>query len=287
MSILDYTMFTDFGLLDSPEPPPAPDYTALAEAEAAGDLELAQYTTEANRPDQYTPWGSSIWTQDPEGNWTQTINLSPTQQQIFDLGQQSDILMSQLGLQGAGQLGNLFQNQFSLDPLGAMNNYQQEYGKVYQAMMDRVNTDIGQDREAMRSQLVAQGIAPGTEAYNREMQRLDRQLTDARQQAEIQATRQMGERQRQEMARRRQMIAEMLTQRQTPLNEYNAFRSGTQVGMPQLPSFYNQQTVAGPDLLNAGLLTNQYNMDLYNADVAERNAIIQGLFSLGSAGLGA
>jgi len=41
--------------------PPPPDYEAAAKATAEGNLEAAQYATQANRVDQYTPWGSSTW----------------------------------------------------------------------------------------------------------------------------------------------------------------------------------------------------------------------------------
>lgn len=41
--------------------PAAPNYTALAETQAANNLELAQYQTEANRANQITPYGSLTW----------------------------------------------------------------------------------------------------------------------------------------------------------------------------------------------------------------------------------
>lgn len=44
--------------------PKAPDYTAAAEKTAQGDLDLAKYTTQANRINQYTPWGSLTYTND-------------------------------------------------------------------------------------------------------------------------------------------------------------------------------------------------------------------------------
>lgn len=44
--------------------PKAPDYAALAEQDAANNLKMARYATQANRPNQYTPWGSSTWTND-------------------------------------------------------------------------------------------------------------------------------------------------------------------------------------------------------------------------------
>ena len=45
--------------------PPAPDYKGAAEATAAGNLAAAQTATEANRVNQYNPYGSSVYTQTP------------------------------------------------------------------------------------------------------------------------------------------------------------------------------------------------------------------------------
>lgn len=44
--------------------PKTPDYEAAARATAEGNLDLARYTTEANRINQYTPWGSLTYTND-------------------------------------------------------------------------------------------------------------------------------------------------------------------------------------------------------------------------------
>ncbi|MCZ4330779.1 tail fiber domain-containing protein [Castellaniella denitrificans] len=44
--------------------PDAPDYAGAAQATAAGNLAAAKYATQANRPNQYTPWGTSTWTND-------------------------------------------------------------------------------------------------------------------------------------------------------------------------------------------------------------------------------
>lgn len=48
---------------DGGSPPPAPDYTQAAKDTAAGNLEMAKYTTRANRINQYTPYGSLTYTQ--------------------------------------------------------------------------------------------------------------------------------------------------------------------------------------------------------------------------------
>lgn len=49
----------------APSPPPAPDYTAAAKETAAGNLEAARAATQANRINQYTPYGSLTYTQKP------------------------------------------------------------------------------------------------------------------------------------------------------------------------------------------------------------------------------
>lgn len=48
--------------------PDAPDYAGAAQATAAGNLAAAKYTTQANRPNQYTPWGSIEWSNDRQFN---------------------------------------------------------------------------------------------------------------------------------------------------------------------------------------------------------------------------
>jgi hypothetical protein len=57
--------FTFYGGGKGGGAPPAPDYTAAAQATAAGNLETAKYTTAANRINQYTPYGNLIYSQAP------------------------------------------------------------------------------------------------------------------------------------------------------------------------------------------------------------------------------
>lgn len=51
--------------------PPPPDYAAAANATAAGNLEAAKYATEANRVNQYTPYGSSTYQKGTPGTFDQ------------------------------------------------------------------------------------------------------------------------------------------------------------------------------------------------------------------------
>jgi hypothetical protein len=70
--------------------PPPPDYTAAANATAAGNLQMAQYATEANRVNQNNPNGSLSWTRGtnadgtPNNQWTQNTTLSEGNQALYD-----------------------------------------------------------------------------------------------------------------------------------------------------------------------------------------------------------
>lgn len=48
--------------------PDTPDYAGAATATAEGNLEAAKYATQANRANQYTPWGNLTWTNDRQFN---------------------------------------------------------------------------------------------------------------------------------------------------------------------------------------------------------------------------
>lgn len=316
----------------SPSPPPPPDYTGAAEATSAGNKQLARESVYANRPNEYTPYGSRTWTSTPtldqtaydkalaswegkgqvvdepayyeaerawidadmEGTapnradfmvdqgvapdksqfmrdqWSSQIDLSPEGQRLFDLSNQMKTGMGEMGLKGLAQMQDVFGSRFNVG--SEMPTYGENRQKTMEAMLQRSDTDIERDRDRMRSTLVSQGIPVGSEAYNREMEQLDRKQTDARQQAEIAATQQAGQEYGAAMTGQRQRIQEALLNRQTPLNELNAFRSGGQVNMPQFGSYGDQGMTAGPDYGSAAAQQGQYALGNYNADVAQTNA---------------
>jgi len=388
--------------MSKPNAPPPPDYKGAAEATAAADLEMARMQTLANRPDEFTPYGSRTWQQgsgetfdeagyqsaldayqrglttptessyrggayignlnprmittksqapavaptreafttvsDPD-KWTATTALTPEAQRGFEATQRMQTGLAELGEQGVSQMGDIFSTPFSVSgevpqyqgpagdipqyqgPEGAMPTYGAHRQGVTNAMMSRINDQRARDEESKRSALVSQGIPVGSEAYSREMDRLDRQQTDARQQAEIAAEQMAGMgyssalqgrgMQNQEalnaynaamggrrlgsqesmadyttgMDTRRQGIQEALLARQTPINEMSAFRTGSQVGMPQFQAYGQQQFTGGPDYAGAAQRQGAYDMAGYNADVAQQNAMYGGLAGLGAAGI--
>lgn len=283
-------------------PPPAPDYTGAAKETAAGNLEAAKYTTEANRINQYTPYGSITYNQTPTAaggtQWSMNQSLSPEQQALFNQNQQINQSLGNVAQQGLGYVQSALDKPLSFEGMQAIQDpgqiQQQASDAAYQNATQYLDPQFAQSQQAMESQLANQGITRGSEAFNREMENFGRQKQQAygsaRNQAYLQGLQGAGQAYSQGMGNRQQQITEAQTLQQNPLNMLNAVRSGQQMqtaNLPQQLSQYNQQGVAGPDLLGAASATGNYNQGVYNAQQAGQSNMVGGLFGLGGAALGA
>lgn len=85
---------------------------------------------------------------------------------------------------------------------------------------------------------------------------------------------------------RGQSFQEQLMQRQLPLNETNALRTGAQTQMPQFGSYYTGGNAQAAPVLDAGMAQGSYDMNRYNQQLGGYNALLGGLAGLGSAWLG-
>jgi len=261
--------------------PPAPDYTAAAQATAAGNLDAARAATAANRVNQVTPYGSlnySINGADPYGNptWTAIQSLAPDQQKLLDIQNQLSIGTGQLGQQGLGYVQNMISKPFDTSSLPTTGlNAGQSYQDAY---MQRLKPQIEQGREALSTQLANSGIPVGSEAYKRAMMAQGQKENDLLAAATTQG---FGT----GLAANQQGFNQLAYQRNEPINTLNAVRSGAQV---QSPSFVNpaqQANTAGADLLGATQMGYNAQLGASNAQNAANNAMTQGLFSLGGAAL--
>jgi len=133
------------------EPPATPDFTGAANQQ-----------TRANRPNQNSPFGSTQWTQDEAGNWTQNTTLTP-------------------GLNDAVQnLTNTIGQGSSLDPGAARDQaIQAAYGQA----TSRLDPQWEQRQQAQQAQLANQGLTPGTRAYDAQVQSTNNAQNDAYAQA--------------------------------------------------------------------------------------------------------
>lgn len=275
----------------APDMPSAPDQTGLAYQQYLDQLNLNRSQTAANRPTQISPYGQVTWQQDPNNpdQWTQTTTLSPSQQDIFNAQQRAGInVANQFAnyanqpLQLPGAIPTLAQNPNALPTYGA------DKQAVMNAELARVNDQYNRDVESKKAQLAAQGIPPGSEAYNREMDTLNRQLTDARQQAAISATNMAGQDYSSAIAGRQQFQTEAMNQyntgmknylqnlqntmtlRELPLTELNTLQSGA-VTSPNFSSFSSMPGTSAPDLVSAAQNNYANAINQYNAGVAQAN----------------
>lgn len=132
-------------------------FEGLAGKTQAASQQAIGEQTRANRPNQVTPWGSMSWSQDPSGNWTQSLSLDPKLQ---------------------GMLGGVEDAWSSPLPTGeeATKN---AYSSIYSQGASRLDPVFKQREDAQRADLLNQGLDPGTEAYGKEYGNLQRARNDA------------------------------------------------------------------------------------------------------------
>lgn len=252
---------------DSPSPPPAPDYTGAAQATAAGNVEAARYATKANRVNQYTPYGSQTYTSGINGDpdqWRSDINLSPTGQKLLDYQNAASMGLGDQTTQALGRVDQALSKPFDY---GSVQDVQDA---SYKAQTDRLDPQWQQRQQATETQLVNQGLRPGTEAYDNAMRDFNYGRNDAYGQARQNAI---------NTAPQTYQMASAL--RNQPLNELNALRTGSQVTNPTFSNAPQQGQTAGPDMLGAA--NSQYNAALggYNAQQASNSNFMNGLMNLG------
>ena len=254
--------------------PATPDYAGAAQATAAGNLDAAKYATQANRANQYTPYGSLTWAQGKNADgtdnnqWTQSINLNDTGQKLLD--QSNRTSMGLAGLQDNATQRVADQQNKPFD-FGSVQDVQDQ---AYKGYTDRLDPQWEQNSKQMDAKLANQGIVQGSEAYNNAMRTFGENKNDAYNQANLSALSTRGD---------TFNLANSL--RNQPLNELNALRTGSQVTNPTFGSYANQATTAGPDMLGATQAT--FNSDLagVNANNAGVANTFNGLMNLGGAAM--
>lgn len=182
--------------------PPAPDYIGAAEATGDASKESVTQQNWANRPAQFTPWGSSTWqTQaqiDPSTNtpvtaWTQEQKLSPAVQSSLDSQLSLQTGRSDLAQQGLGRVAQDFATPFdwtnlpgvaSTPQAGQVPNqttkslsapeFAEQRDSYTKAATDYMRPEWQRTEDAARTRLANQGFTAGSEGYNTELERISR-----------------------------------------------------------------------------------------------------------------
>ena len=253
--------------------PAAPDYAGAANATAAGNLEAAKYATKANRINQTTPYGSLTYSQNPDETWNQVETLAPEAQKALDQQLALNTKYGETANVGFDKARQLFENP-ELDT-SALPTRGIDVGKTAQeAIMSRLQPQLAQQEEALRTRMANQGITLGSNAYGQEMNQQGQRRNDLEMQAAMQGI-------NLDQANRSAALQEQAYMQDRPLNLINALRSGNQVQAPQFQQFANQATTQGPDMLGAANSQYGAQMDSYNANQAQSGGMMSGLLGMG------
>lgn len=248
--------------------PPPPDYAAAAQQTAAGNLANARSTAQANRVDYNTPYGNLTYGQPDPNNpdkWTANVSLAPQQQALLD--QQSKTSAGLAGLQDSAtarvgaSLGSAMPDSY--DPSRDTNN-------ATDLINDRLLPQQQRDSAALDTQLANQGLAPGSQAYTTAKTLLGQTQNDARNQAALSGIN-LG------MQQQGQQYQQAFANRNAPINELSAIRSGSQVTNPTFQNAPQQNYTAGPDLLGAANGLYGAQMQGVNASNANSSSTAAGI----------
>lgn len=251
----------------------APDPVATSAAQTQSNQQTAAYNAALNRVSTNTPYGSLKYSQhgtDSTGApiWQSDVSLTPATQHQLETQQSQDSAIGDLGLGLTGQIGNQINSPMS-DQATSNDAARNAY---YNKATAFLNPQYGNMQNDLDARLANQGVMQGSQAYGRAQDELGRQRTLAYSTAGNDAI-------LQGQTAQQQALANAITLKNQPINQLNALRQGTQI---QNPTFTNtpQSSSAGTDV--SGNIWNAYN-----AQTANSNNFMNGLFSLGSAGLSA
>ena len=260
--------------MQSPKPPPAPDPVATSKTQTASNVATATAEKRLNSTDQITPYGNLNYEvvdyeEVPDGlggtnkvpRYRAVQTLSPSQQALFDINNQTELGMATIARDQTGKIGSLLATPVNL-------NNEATEARLMDLGRRRLDPMFAEREDALRTRLTNQGIRAGTAAYDAEMRRDGENRNDAYNQLLLSG--------------RGQAVQEALTERNQPINEITALLSGSQV---QTPNFVNtpQTGVAGTDYSGNVYRSYQGQMDAYRQQQASNNAMMGGLFGLAAA----
>lgn len=244
-----------------------------ADLEAGGTGVAPPATATAARTPMARPDLETFATTNPDSGWEQRMNLTPEAQKALDQELALNRKYGEVANIGFDKVRGLFESP-ELDmsglPARAIN-----VGQTAQdAIMSRLQPQLAQQAEALRTRMANQGITLGSDAYGKEMTAQGQQANDLQMQAALQGI-------NLDQANRSAALQEQAYLQDRPLNLINALRGGNQVNAPQFQQFAQQGTAAGPNYSGAAQAQYGAQMDAYNADQASSGGMMSGLFGVG------
>jgi len=298
--------------------PPPPDYAGAARATAQGDLEAARVAAAANRVNQYTPYGSLIYSQNRGFNQQGFDAATKNYQQ-----QKASALASENPDEALSNIYAPNAADFYVNDADEGWSVTQTLSPEQQQLLDYQNkTSMGLGKltgqglgyvEKMiadpfsTKDLPSLGFDPSQSYQDAYMQRLAPQIEQGREALSVDLANRgipigseaykramMSQSQRENdlllgattqgfgtgLQARQQGFNEAAYQRNEPINTLNAVRTGAQVTNPSYVSVPQQATTKGADLLGAATAQGNYDTASANASAAQNAGMTSGLMSL-------
>jgi hypothetical protein len=245
--------------------PKAPDPYATAAAQTKSNQDTAAYQQSMNMINQVTPYGNVTY--DSNGTdpvtgaprYTATTSLSPELQSVVDKSMANSGASADL----EGKLLNSSTTTMAT-PLDL--SYGANEARLNELGRNTLDPQFKTQQDQLTQQLYDRGVAPGSEAYEIAMRDFNNNRNSAYNNLYLQG--------------HQTAVNDAVTARNSDLNALNALRSGSQVSQPGVgqTAATPQTSVAGTNL--AGLVEQNYQSQL-----SQNNAMMGGLFGLGSAGI--
>lgn len=198
----------------SPATPPPVDYNAQAQAQGAANIDAARTGAQLNRVNQYTPYGSMVYTPgNTPDSWESTVTLSPEQQSLLDKQTSGENTLADTANQSLGNVQNAVAQPFdtsgaparvnsvgtpdysmysgdtkapvssldfsSLGNVPGANDFGAQKSEVedalYRQATSRLDPQYAQQEDQLRTRLINSGVAEGSEAFTNAMGDFGRQ----------------------------------------------------------------------------------------------------------------
>lgn len=208
----------------------------------------------------------------PDSGWVATTSLSPEQQQLLNMQNQTSLQLGGLQQKGLGYVENMINKPFGTDTLPQIGiNAGENYSD---AIMRRLQPQLQMENKSFDQKMANQGIPLGSEAYQNAKRQFDMTQNDrlvAAQTGGIGVGLQANQ----------QGFNQLGYMRNEPINTLNAIRSGSQVTNPTFQSVPQQATTQGADILGATQAGYNAQLGASNASNAASSANSSGLMALG------
>ncbi|MCC6889613.1 MAG: tail fiber domain-containing protein [Hyphomicrobiales bacterium] len=282
----------------APKAPAPPDPYRTAGAQAESNIQTAIANAYLSNPTTVGPLGTTQTERSgiatvtlPNGlsyavpRFTQTTTLSPTEQALYD--QQSSLRhgINRLALDQTARLPDHLSRPLDLAGLPPVDNdLDAARARIEQALFDRLNPQLERDRAALENRLVNQGLQRGTEAFGNAMDQHNRQANDQRLAIVTRGLQEQQALSDMALAQRSRALQELLASRNQPIGEVTALMNAGQASLPAMPA-YRPGEVAGTDVSGNVYGAAALAQKQYEQEIAQRNALLGGLFGLGQAAI--